>query len=176
MSMRSPRHLPLIGVALGCALLAASVVVNPRPLLVWNATASAPVGLYGVSPLDATPLRNRDFVLIRLSPELRGLYAERGYVPADVPLLKRIAATGGQKVCEQAGVLSIDGRRVATAMSTDARGRPLTAWSGCRRLQAYEVFALMPDVPASLDGRYFGPTPISSIMGRAQPLWTLGSR
>jgi len=28
------------------------------------------------------------------------------------------------------------------------------------------------DVPDSLDGRYFGPIPTSSVIGRALPLWT----
>ena len=28
------------------------------------------------------------------------------------------------------------------------------------------------DVPDSLDGRYFGPIPASSVIGRALPLWT----
>jgi type IV secretory pathway protease TraF len=27
-------------------------------------------------------------------------------------------------------------------------------------------------VPDSLDGRYFGPIPTSSVIGRALPLWT----
>jgi hypothetical protein len=29
-----------------------------------------------------------------------------------------------------------------------------------------------PHEPASLDGRYFGPLPIASIAGLAEPLWT----
>jgi type IV secretory pathway protease TraF len=28
------------------------------------------------------------------------------------------------------------------------------------------------DELASLDGRYFGPIPVSTIVGRAEPLWT----
>ena len=28
------------------------------------------------------------------------------------------------------------------------------------------------DEPDSLDGRYFGPTPRSALLGRARPLWT----
>jgi type IV secretory pathway protease TraF len=27
-------------------------------------------------------------------------------------------------------------------------------------------------VPASLDGRYFGPSLVSSVIGRAVPVWT----
>jgi type IV secretory pathway protease TraF len=29
------------------------------------------------------------------------------------------------------------------------------------------------DEAASLDGRYFGPIPVTAIVGRAIPLWTL---
>jgi type IV secretory pathway protease TraF len=29
-----------------------------------------------------------------------------------------------------------------------------------------------PNESASLDGRYFGPIPVSSIVGRAERLWT----
>ena len=35
-----------------------------------------------------------------------------------------------------------------------------------------DVFLMNPGVPDSLDGRYFGPLPASSIIGRAVPLWT----
>jgi type IV secretory pathway protease TraF len=30
------------------------------------------------------------------------------------------------------------------------------------------------DEAASLDGRYFGPIPVTAIVGRALPLWVLG--
>ncbi len=39
-------------------------------------------------------------------------------------------------------------------------------------LQPGEVFLMNPTAPDSLDGRYFGPLPASSIVGRAVPLWT----
>jgi type IV secretory pathway protease TraF len=35
-----------------------------------------------------------------------------------------------------------------------------------------EVFLMNWDEPASLDSRYFGPIPLSAILGRAEPLWT----
>ena len=38
--------------------------------------------------------------------------------------------------------------------------------------RAGEVFLMNPGVPDSLDGRYFGPLPASSIIGRAAPVWT----
>jgi type IV secretory pathway protease TraF len=38
------------------------------------------------------------------------------------------------------------------------------------------MVALNADVPTSLDGRYFGPLPLSSVIGRALPLWTVSKR
>jgi type IV secretory pathway protease TraF len=61
---------------------------------------------------------------------------------------------------------------MAIALDADAAGRPLATWTGCRLLPSDEVFLLMPDVPASLDGRYFGPLPRSAIIERLVPLWT----
>jgi conjugative transfer signal peptidase TraF len=151
-----------------------AALLHPRPRLVWNATASAPVGLYWVMVSGSPPLRDDDLVLLRPDPAIARLFAARGYLPAGVPLLKRIAATAGQAVCERGGVLAIDGMPTATALMADHRGRPLTPWTGCRVLRPGEIFVLMRGVPASLDGRYFGPSPVASVIGRVQPLWTWG--
>jgi conjugative transfer signal peptidase TraF len=159
---------------LGVGLAIASSLVEPRPILVWNATASAPRGLYCITPL--TGLQAGDFVLVRPDPASAALYAERGYLPLGVPLLKRVGALGGMRVCEHGGVVTIEGRHVANALSTDGRGRPMTSWSGCRALSNGEFFALNADEPASLDGRYFGPSPLSSAIGRAIPVWTVKER
>jgi type IV secretory pathway protease TraF len=48
----------------------------------------------------------------------------------------------------------------------------MTSWSGCRALSDGEFFALNANVPTSLDGRYFGPSLLSSVIGRAIPVWT----
>lgn len=160
----------------GFALLLLSATIGAQPLLVWNATASAPIGFYRVRPIGVQPPRIGELVLIRPDATSARLYAERGNLPLGVPLLKRVIAVAGQSVCERDGVLSIDGRHVADALPTDGRGRPLVAWSGCRPLRDGEVFVLMATVTASLDGRYFGPTPIRSVIGRATPLWILGKQ
>ena len=61
---------------------------------------------------------------------------------------------------------------MGVARERDRRGRPLPIWQGCRVIANGEVFLMNWDEPASLDGRYFGPTPFSAIVGRAEPLWT----
>jgi conjugative transfer signal peptidase TraF len=165
----------VIAILASMALLLVSAA-GVHPLVVWNATASAPVGFYRVLPTGQGPLRTGELVLVLLDAPAADLYARRGYLPLGVPLLKRIGAASGQLVCERDGKLSIDGRHVADALPVDGRGRPLIPWHGCRRLQDGEVFLLMADIPASLDGRYLGPTPVRSVLGRAVPLWTIKAR
>jgi conjugative transfer signal peptidase TraF len=159
---------------LGLALLAGSAVATPRPLLAWNATASAPIGFYRVQP--AGTLYIGELVLARPPAPLAVLFARRGYLPLGVPLLKHVAALAGDRVCRTGLRITIDGRFVALALARDHLGRPLPGWSGCRRLADGEVFLLNADVPVSLDGRYFGPLSITAIVGRATPLWILGAR
>jgi conjugative transfer signal peptidase TraF len=159
---------------LGVGLAIASSLIGPQPILVWNATASAPRGLYCIAPL--TGLQAGDLVLVQPDPASAALYAERGYLPLGVPLLKRVGALGGMRVCEHGGDVAIEGRHVANALPIDGRGRPMISWSGCRALSDGEFFALNADVPTSLDGRYFGPSLLSSVIGRAIPVWTVKER
>jgi conjugative transfer signal peptidase TraF len=158
----------LTGLGVGFAIV--SSLVDARPILVWNATASAPRGLYRIAP--PTALQTGDFVLLRPDPTSAAIYAERGYLPLGVPLLKRVGALAGMRVCEQAGEVAINDKHVADALLIDGRGRPMIYWAGCRALRDGELFALNTDVPASLDGRYFGPSLVSSVIGRAVPVWT----
>jgi type IV secretory pathway protease TraF len=115
-------------------------------------------------------------VLLRPDPAGAAVYAERGYLPLGVPLLKRVGALGGMRICEHGGDVTIEGRHVANALPTDGRGRPMTSWSGSRALSDGEFFALDADVPASLDGRCFSPSLRSAVIGRAIPVWTVKER
>jgi conjugative transfer signal peptidase TraF len=160
-------------IAAACALCgyAASAPGSPqRALLIWNATASAPIGLYRVTHSRA--LSRGDLVLAVPAPQLAAFAAARGYLPRSVPLVKRIAAVAGDVVCARAVSIFINGRFAAARRAADGKGRPLPAWHGCKTLRANEVFLLMPDAHASFDGRYFGPTPASQVVGLLDPLWT----
>lgn len=150
--------------------LAAPMLQAWGPLLVWNASASAPRGLYYIVP-TARP-RTGALALVRPPAALALFLADRGYIPLGVPLLKRIAAEPGQIVCRYGSTVSLNGRARATALRHDRQARALPVWNGCRRLRQGEVFLLNTTAPSSLDSRYFGPLPSSSIRGRAVPVWT----
>lgn len=153
--------------ALGLAACLA-LTVRGRPLVLWNATASVPVGLYGLSP--PSRLETGDLVVVRPDPKLAAVLAKGGWAPPGVPLLKPVAARSGQVVCRTGLIVTIDHRPAALALAADARGLRLPRWSGCHRLRAGEVFLLAP-APGSLDGRYFGPTQARWILARARPIW-----
>jgi conjugative transfer signal peptidase TraF len=152
-----------------CCLLASIPGERRTPVIVFNTTTSAPLGFYRID--RATP-RVGDLVIVRPPPELASWMAARRYLPSNVPLIKNIAALGGQAVCEREGLVWVDGRRAAKVLSKDRLGRPLSRFNGCRRLRDDEVFFLNAEAPHSLDSRYFGPLPRTSIVGRATVLWT----
>ncbi|EQB08674.1 conjugal transfer protein [Sphingobium quisquiliarum P25] len=150
-------------------LSAVVAIVAPPPLAIWNASASAPIGLYRIHPDRDPPIG----ALVAIAPpeRLSRWLSARGYLPEGVPLLKHVAAKAGQRVCRIGAVVSVDVRRVAIARARDGQGRPLPVWQGCRTLQPGELLLLNPAHPDSLDGRYFGPLPASAVIGRATPLW-----
>src|SRR5271166_2565871 len=159
---------------LAIMLIGVSATVSPGladrpPWLIWNASASVPIGLYAIRTVGAP--RIGDLVVIKAPEPLASFLADRGYLPRGVPLVKHVAAVPGQSVCRNGLMVSVDAVTVGEARERDSRGRPLPAWQGCRVIAVGEVF-LMNASPDSLDGRYFGPLPATSVVGRAAPLWT----
>lgn len=148
--------------------LVISMLWKPRPLLVWNASASAPIGLYAVAP--PTKVQAGEMVIAWTPTSVRTLAAGRRYLPSNVPLLKRVAAASGDRVCAIGKTISVNGRYVAARREVDGKGRPMPWWAGCRDLAEGELFLLM-DSQASFDGRYFGTTKKEQQVGRAVLLW-----
>ena len=157
----------LAGLAAACFATRSGVV---PPILVWNASASAPVGLY--LRLDEARVSRGDLVLVEPPFVVARFADERHYLPLGVPLIKRVAALSGSTICGRGDIVSIDGKAQLKRQKTDGKGRPLPAWSGCHRLDADEVFLAMEGVPGSFDGRYFGALPTATIKGQLVPLWT----
>jgi conjugative transfer signal peptidase TraF len=155
---------------LGLAALLMPLAIPNRVHLVYNPSDSVPRGWYRIGP--ANPLQVGGIVLARLPAPAAALAAQRGYLPAGVPLLKRIGAVAPQQVCMDDASVRIDGVAVATVMGADGSGRPLPAWPQCRRLVHGELFLLSSTNPASFDSRYFGPIREPDVIGSAQPLWT----
>ena len=153
------------------ALIALTIGPKPVPLLVWNGSASAPLGLYSVQPADELIIND---LVVAMPPEpLATFLAEGGYLPRGVPPIKRVLALSGQSLCRHGLHISVDGIDMGLAREHDRHGRSLPTWKGCRVIGDGELFLMNWDEPASLDGRYFGSIPSSSILGRAVRLWTV---
>ncbi|MGE0180768.1 MAG: S26 family signal peptidase [Parvularculaceae bacterium] len=155
----------------GVAAIFVASLADFAPVIVWNASASAPIGLYRIEQ-DASP-EIGDFVLVRPDEVLEKFIISRGYLPENIPLLKRIAALPGDEICREFEAIFINEIRVADAQKLDSKGRKMPSWSGCFRLQSGEIF-LLNDPENSLDGRYFGATKSVAVIGVARAVWARG--
>jgi conjugative transfer signal peptidase TraF len=155
---------------LALLFVGASALLRPAPKLIWNASASVPVGLYWVYP--ATALHIGELAVVRPPKALAAFLAKRAYLPMDVPLLKYVRALPGLTVCRTGRTITVDGMTAGDAFDRDHLGRILPSWRGCRIVADHEVFFMNWQSENSFDGRYFGPLPASTIVGQADPLWT----
>lgn len=155
---------------LGVLTIGSSAAIHTTPWLIWNASASTPIGLYLIQP--NRQLEVTDLLAVRPPEPIADLMAARHYLPLGVPLLKRVLALPGQTVCRAGRSVSVDRIDMGAALDRDHLGRPMPVWQNCRKLDDGEIFLMNWQVPDSVDGRYFGPFPAASIIGRAVPLWT----
>ena len=152
------------------SLIGVASIASFAPRLIWNASASTPVGFYTIGAVGAVDVT--DLMSVDAPEPLATFLSDGGYLPRGVPLLKRVAAVPGQRVCRTGLAITVDGVPMGDALDRDRRGRPLPVWQGCRSVAAGELFLMNWQVRDSLDGRYFGPLPASAVIGRATPLYT----
>ena len=145
---------------LGVLVLAA--VVSTRWVRL-NLSPSVPVGLYRLERL-APPLARGTLVILSAPTSIRPWW--RSFAS----LLKPVAAVAGDEVCGVGGELFVQGEWFGP-IYTEADGKPLPHLEGCQVVPQGAVF-LASTQPKSLDGRYFGVTPIADLRARAVSLWT----
>ena len=145
---------------LGVLVLAA--VVSTRWVRL-NLSPSVPRGVYRLAAVSP-PLARGTLVLLPVPPAVQRWHSRWQ------PLLKPIAALAGDLVCAQADGLWIAGQAYGPVYP-EAGGAPLPRLQGCVRVPAGAVFLASP-APRSLDGRYFGMTPVATITAEARPLLT----
>jgi type IV secretory pathway protease TraF len=143
------------------ALAALGLTARALPsLALVNESSSLPRGLY----LRAPDQRLRPGAVVAVQPPPQGRrYLDGLGMPSGAPLLKRVAAVAGDRVCRRDADLDWPGGSV-TAFARDRRGDGLPAWAGCRRLAADELLVL-GDTTTSFDSRYFGPVRRAAVEG-----------
>lgn len=164
------RHAALLLMMLGSVAAGLPVIgVKLAKHYIWNASESVPVGLYRLQ--STGKLGVSDLVAVEPPEPLATFLSDGGYLPRGVPMLKRILALPGQKVCRHALTIAVDDIMVGEARQRDSRGRLLPVWHGCRVVLEDELFLMNLRSADSLDGRYLGPLPASAVIGLAQPIW-----
>ncbi len=159
----------VITAIISTSLIAYSSLKNTPTKLIWNASQSIPKGFYQIT--NEMPAKG-DLVLARLPNWAAFLANQRGYLPKNTPVLKRVSALKGDVVCRVSDRIYINQMFTAIAMRADQKSRKMPRWLGCKRLQQGEVF-LLAGHPYSFDGRYFGITKLSSIIGTVQSAWLI---
>lgn len=147
---------------------AAEITMPPRPVLLYNPSASAPIGWYKLGGRDGY---GRGDQVAAYAPDwARKLAHERDYLPYKYPLIKTIWAIGGETICYEKRELRVAGRPVLQILEQDGLGRELPRIVGCLTLGDDEYLLISPDVQTAFDGRYFGPVPKEHILGRVDYL------
>jgi conjugative transfer signal peptidase TraF len=164
------RWMTLAAMLAGAAALIVPPVLETTPLYVWNASDSVPIGLYRLQSADNMFVT--DLVAVQPPEPLASFLDLNGYLPAGMPMLKRVLALSGQTVCRSGLTVSVDAIEIGEARDRDGRGRALPKWDGCRVVGEGELFVMNWQSADSLDGRYFGFLPASAVLGRALPVWT----
>jgi conjugative transfer signal peptidase TraF len=144
----------------GCRAITAHLTIN--------LTTSMPRGLYWLRP--SVPLSHGTAVYLEVPSSIRGLVAERRYLPPNFHLLKRVVALAGDRVCTDNHRYVVDDQLLSVIASRDRTGRPLTPFSYCAIVRPGVAF-VAADGESSLDSRYFGPVSLEDLTP-AVPLWT----
>jgi conjugative transfer signal peptidase TraF len=153
----------------GITALAATIIAQPRPVFVWNASPSADIGLYLVG--GNSFLSRGDMSALWLPARHRRLAADRHYLPYNIPAIKRVVAMPGDSVCALGTRISVNGKWIADRHSYDGKGRPMPWWQNCKRLGKDELFLLNEEAANSFDGRYIGISKTSDVIGEASLIW-----
>ncbi|MDZ4059791.1 MAG: S26 family signal peptidase [Brevundimonas sp.] len=150
----------VLGVSVFVLCLGGLVADRTPALALVNESPSLPRGLYLRDP-GATPGRGATVALAQ--PAAGRTYLRSLGMPAEVLLIKRVAAVGGDRVCRRGDAIELAGRSVPVR-GRDRRGAVLPQWRDCRRLGPDELF-LLGDTAGSFDSRYFGPVRRDDVEG-----------
>lgn len=155
-------------------VLFSSVVLYQRYFVV-NFTQSMPLGVY-IKSYSAFYTKN-DLVLVCLDDAI-ARWAVANHIIADgsgcqhsAPLLKKIAATGGDRVTVNGEGIIINGKLMA---HTAPAARHIKRWIPVNSeilLKDGEYIVVANQNNLSFDSRYFGTVTTENVIAKASPLW-----
>jgi type IV secretory pathway protease TraF len=150
--------------------LAIAMLLVPQsmrsPVLIWNATPSAPVGLYLVT---GKTLETGRRVAVRPPQAVRELGVRYRLMRSDDLLIKTAAARSGDVLCEREGRLERNGLDIGGRGPVGPGPGLFASGAPCRRLRPGELL-LLGDGERSWDGRSFGLVSEHEVVGVVEPL------
>lgn len=157
------RRWPILAVVSAAALAALAALALPaaEDRLLYNHTASVPVGFYLRTD---EPLARGSFVTVRAADVAPAAAAARGFNGPRDRFIKRVAALAGDYVCARGDEMTLNGGLSYERRAYDSTGAALPAWEACRVLGPTEVL-ILGDTADSFDGRYWGPIDVHTIEG-----------
>lgn len=132
--------------------------------IVYQHTLSMPKGFYFV--YDSNHYDTGDIVMIKPDHSVMQLILSRHYITKEMPLLKTVAASGGDYVCFNKHSVVINEQRYPL-YDRDRKGKKLPKMHFCSRLKEGQFFVLGSGNERSFDSRYFGIINQKQILGRA---------
>ncbi len=154
--------------------------------LIYNPTSSVPTGLYQAYQ---TPLKHGVIVSFCMpASSIPNGWKKRGYLLGNwkgtcendnVPVIKPIAALAGDRITLNSKGATVNGHLIPNSrpMTEDEKHRPLTPYPfGTYTVQPGQVWFISHYIPDSLDGRYFGPLPISVINAPIRRIWPVSKQ
>lgn len=158
--------------ATGCAILIGASVIGyrlPGELgYCLNLTPSEPVGIYRVAAGGA----ERGVLIWLKQPTGPAAAVLHRYAPANIPLIKRVAAVAGDIVQVGTSGVHIDGTLWpdSAPLASDAEGHSFRAYPlGIYCIPAGQLW-VMSEHPRGIDSRYFGPVAQTSVISRLVPV------
>ena len=152
-----------------CLLLLFGLVPLPK-ILIYNRTASLPVGWYLQIP--ASKYNIGDLVVFSPPAAAQSLAEQRNWLKKGEPLLKRIGALGNTPwEIDDSGQFFIAETYIGNTSETDSLGRAMPRIRGKFYVGPDEFLPVSPH-PGSFDGRYYGAVPLSHIQCKAVPIYT----
>ena len=133
--------------------------------LTYQVSPSMKEGWYLIEPVSQI---HRHEVLVFYPPTAtRTFLTRQHWLPEDGLMMKYVFGMPGDFVCNQQGMLRVNGQTMGRVMVFYAPHKKLPNLGFCEQLSQNHFLMISLRDPHSFDGRYFGPVSRSAIVGQA---------
>jgi conjugative transfer signal peptidase TraF len=142
----------------------------------YTNTTSLPRGVYRLTHSPSDPLVSFCLTGSAAHDSIVRQYRDTSRLCPDryQPLLKPVVARAGDTVRIDDKGITVNGKLLQNSQASllDAQRRPMHPWPhGTYTVAPGTIWVVSGYNPLSYDSRYFGPIPISSLLGYAHPVW-----